>query len=365
MGHTVTLEQRLDDFLKVDTFKIVYSIKNYFNGDINRFYNARHEYDKFHSLTQSQKDKIYNKVYNDIHLFNNIEVKTNILRNILGRDFDNKQFKSEFYKKIVDEYGVTIINKGCLHTSKNDFHYGTRFLLPKENIEAIFADEDTLSDIININSGHYSNKQVKIIKHIMKMDEDKMNNENNTNNTEKNNDDDTQVFIKMPKTRRRKSRKQQNKSTKTNKPVNEKPVDNIPDNDIPEDNYKLISHTKFVTFLKQKVSDGIISRGCFDKFKKYLTHDETESINSCFLKPMEENKMIDYRKSKECKQLLYAIHRKLYEKSLDNRFEYALREYYLPNGEKEDKTKYVKEFNAEMLESTNSYYASLLAFEKK
>jgi len=153
---------------QVATSKVVKVIKEYFKGDVDRFYAAPCKWNSWnkrreqHKLSlDEQTASFVNSVYRGIRHCNLAGIEKKYVKSIMGHNYYVAGFMKRIKEILKEEYGYKIIPRGTLPYKGENHPYCTKYLPPKDKIKKIFESEEMV-DIV-IRSSSYCNKVKKVI----------------------------------------------------------------------------------------------------------------------------------------------------------------------------------------------------------
>ena len=149
--------ERLEDFKKVLTYRLVTKIHHDFKDNYKLYYEAPCIWAKWknHQLSYD------NRIYKLIILFNQTSLSAHQVQSIFGKDKNNKWIA---YATLVnDDNSIKTFNKGTICMNKRRFQVKKRYQLPVEFIEAIFADKELLEKVCDAGSDYYTDRQRRLI----------------------------------------------------------------------------------------------------------------------------------------------------------------------------------------------------------
>lgn len=149
--------ERLEDFKKVLTYRLVTKIHHDFKDNYKLYFDAPCLWAKW---TNHQLD--YDKrIYKLIILFNQTSLSAHQVQSIFGKDKDNKWIA---YSDIVsNDASIKTFNKGTICMNKRRFQVKKRYQLPFEFIKSIFDDKELLEKVCDAGSEYYTSRQRRLI----------------------------------------------------------------------------------------------------------------------------------------------------------------------------------------------------------
>lgn len=144
--------------------RCTFVIKNYFDGNVDDFYNAAAKFKAWFNKSPIEKNAVANSVWSDIRHYNFVGIEQKYIKSIFGKNYFNSTFMASVWTKMTEELGYTIVHHGTLFYKGERHHYPTKYLPPKSKLEAIFSDRQKVDRITSPSS--YGNKVKKILETI-------------------------------------------------------------------------------------------------------------------------------------------------------------------------------------------------------
>lgn len=150
-------KERLEDFKKVLTYRLVTKIHHDFKDNYKLYYEAPCIWVKW----KNHKINYDKRIYKLIVMFNQTALSAHQIQSIFGKDANNKWIA---YGNIVSQDpSIKVFNKGTICMKNRRFGVKKRYQLPIELIEAIFADKKLLEKVCDAGSDYYTDRQRRLI----------------------------------------------------------------------------------------------------------------------------------------------------------------------------------------------------------
>lgn len=156
----LTMQDYVDAFDRLATFRCVYVIQEEFNGNASDFFESPAKLKQFSTLTQPQKNATYASVFRNIRHFNFAGISNKDLSSILGHNYRSADFMAEFREQI-KALGYTIQPHGTLVYGGERHSYPAKYLPSKLTIFEIFNDEKKVNDILDFRN--YAKKEQRVL----------------------------------------------------------------------------------------------------------------------------------------------------------------------------------------------------------
>lgn len=157
MTMTELEKNRLEDFKRVLTYRLVTKIHHDFKDNYKLYYEAPCIWAKWRNK-QIKYDK---RIYKLIVMFNQTSLTTHQVMHIFGKG-ENKKYLS-YSSLIAQDSSIKVFNKGTVFMSKRRFCFAKRYQLPFDFIENIFKNPDLLAKVIDAGSDYYTPRQRRLI----------------------------------------------------------------------------------------------------------------------------------------------------------------------------------------------------------
>ena len=155
--------ERLEDFKKVLTYHLVNKIAYHFKGNVETFYKIPAMWKMFRAHRLSKDINPWSLIAK----FNSAGLTRLQVASIFGKYPNEKSFTIPYSKLIEADAEVTVCKHGSLVTGKGEkkrrIGKSNCYLLPKEYIASIFADEALLKKVKDAGSDFYSDRQRRLI----------------------------------------------------------------------------------------------------------------------------------------------------------------------------------------------------------
>ena len=148
--------ERLEDFKKVLTYRLVTKIHHDFKDNYKLYYEAPCIWAKWKNH-QIDYDK---RIYKLIVLFNQTALSKHQCMHIFGKE--NGHYLP-YSTLIAEDTTIKVFNKGTVCMNNRRFGVKKRYQLPVEFIEAIFADKELLEKVCDAGSDYYTDRQRRLI----------------------------------------------------------------------------------------------------------------------------------------------------------------------------------------------------------
>lgn len=150
-------KNRLEDFKRILTYRLVTKIHYDFNDKYKLYYEAPCLWMKW----RNKETKYDKKIYKLIVMFNQTALTTHQVKHIFGKD-ENKKGLS-YSTLIAQDESITVFGKGTICMSKRRFGVPKRYQLPIEVIEPIFKNPELLAKVLDAGSDYYTDRQRRLI----------------------------------------------------------------------------------------------------------------------------------------------------------------------------------------------------------
>ena len=150
-------KNRLEDFKRILTYRLVTKIHHDFKDNYKLYYEAPCLWTKWRNK-QTQYDK---RIYKLIVMFNQTALSRNQVQHIFGKDENGKYLS--YSTLIAQDKSITVFNKGTVFMSKRRFGVQKRYRLPIEVIEPIFMNPELLAKVLDAGSDYYTDRQRRLI----------------------------------------------------------------------------------------------------------------------------------------------------------------------------------------------------------
>lgn len=157
-----------DDYVKymddIATSRVAVTIRNYFKGNVSRFYNAFDRFKKrnkeVNDLSEEERKVVLDSIWKDLRHYNLAGIEQKYIKSVFGNNYYSADFMHKAWNKM-ETLGYHIVKHGTL-TYKGQRHtFLTKYLPPQKRLEAIFADKKEVARVIS--SSSYCNKVKKIL----------------------------------------------------------------------------------------------------------------------------------------------------------------------------------------------------------
>ena len=150
-------KQRLEDFKRVLTYRLVTKIHHDFKDNYKLYYEAPCIWAKWKT-----RQLEYNKqIYKLIIMFNQTALSAHQVQSIFGKTADNGWIA--YANLITQDDSIKVFNKGTVCMNKRRFQVKKRYQLPFEFIKSIFDDKQLLEKVCDAGSDYYTDRQRRLI----------------------------------------------------------------------------------------------------------------------------------------------------------------------------------------------------------
>lgn len=149
--------QRLEDFKRVLTYRLVTKILHDFKGKYKLYFEAPCLWQKW-KTKQMDYDK---KIYKLAIMFNNTALSSHQVQSIFGKDSNKKWIA--YQSLIAQDKDIKVFNKGTICMSGSRYQVRKRYQLPFELIEKIFTTPELLKKVLDAGSDYYTPRQRRLI----------------------------------------------------------------------------------------------------------------------------------------------------------------------------------------------------------
>jgi len=149
--------QRLEDFRRILTYRLVTKIKHDFKGNYKLYYEAPCLWAKWRNHS-AKYDKAF---YKFIILFNQTALSASQVQSIFGKTPDKKWIA--YSNIIAQDSSIKVFNKGTICMAGRRFGVKQRYQLPFEFIKSIFDDKQLLAKVCDAGSDYYTPRQRRLI----------------------------------------------------------------------------------------------------------------------------------------------------------------------------------------------------------
>ena len=149
--------ERLEDFKKVLTYRLVTKIHHDFKDNYQLYFEAPCVWEKW-TNHQIEYDK---RIYKLIVMFNQTALSAHQVQSIFGKDKNNKWIA--YAGLVANDVSIKMFNKGTVCMNKRRFQVKKRYQLPFEFIKSIFDDKQLLKKVIDAGSDYYTSRQRRLI----------------------------------------------------------------------------------------------------------------------------------------------------------------------------------------------------------
>jgi len=149
--------QRLEDFKRVLTYRLVTKILHDFKGKYKLYFEAPCIWQKW-KTKQIEYDK---KIYKLVIMFNNTALSSHQVQSIFGKDSNKKWIA--YQALIAQDNDIKVFNKGTICMSGSRYQVRKRYQLPFDFIEKIFTNPDLLKKVLDAGSDYYTPRQRRLI----------------------------------------------------------------------------------------------------------------------------------------------------------------------------------------------------------
>lgn len=150
--------RHMDD---VATSRCAVTIRNYFHGDVARFYNAC---DNFKRHGGNPGDPEYDTAWKALRCYNLAGIENKYVKSVFGRNYYSSAFMTRVWDTMQNVLHYTIVPHGVLTYKGKRHPYFTKYLPPQKKMEAVFASEEEVKRVTSPSS--YCNKVRKILTRI-------------------------------------------------------------------------------------------------------------------------------------------------------------------------------------------------------
>lgn len=147
---------RLEDFKKVLTYRLVTKIHHDFKDNYKLYYEAPCIWAKWRNH-QLDYDK---RIYKLIIMFNQTALSKHQCMHIFGKE--NGHYLS-YSTLIAEDNSIKVFSKGTVCMNGRRFGVKKRYQLPFEFIKSIFDDKELLEKVCDAGSDYYTNRQRRLI----------------------------------------------------------------------------------------------------------------------------------------------------------------------------------------------------------
>lgn len=148
--------QRLEDFRRILTYRLVTKIKHDFKGNYRLYYEAPCLWTKW----KNHLLKYDKKIYKLIVLFNQTALSNQQCQHIFGKE--NGKYLP-YSKLIAEDTTIKVFNKGTVCMNGSRFGVKQRYQLPFEFIKSIFENKELLEKVCDARSDYYTDRQRRLI----------------------------------------------------------------------------------------------------------------------------------------------------------------------------------------------------------
>lgn len=150
-------KERLEDFKRILTYRLVTKIKHDFKGKYKLYYEAPCLWAKW-----KKHDIKYDKaIYKLIIMFNQTSLSAYQVQSIFGKTSDKHWLA--YSTIIAQDPDIKVFNKGTICMGKRRFGVKQRYQLPFEFIKSIFEDKKLLEKVVDAGSDYYTPRQRRLI----------------------------------------------------------------------------------------------------------------------------------------------------------------------------------------------------------
>ena len=149
--------QRLEDFKRVLTYRLVTKILHDFKGKYKLYFEAPCIWQKW-KTNQMDYDK---KIYKLVIMFNNTALSAHQVQSIFGKDHNKKWIA--YQALIAQDNDIKVFNKGTICMSGSRYQVRKRYQLPLDFIEKIFTNPELLKKVLDAGSDYYTPRQRRLI----------------------------------------------------------------------------------------------------------------------------------------------------------------------------------------------------------
>ena len=150
-------KQRLEDFKRILTYRLVTKIHRDFKNHYELYYKVPAIWVRWREH-QIAYDK---KIYKLIVMFNNTALSSHQVQSIFGKTPENKWIA--YGDLIAQDKDIKVFNKGTICMDKARYQIKKRYQLPFDMIKAIFDDKEMLAKVIDAGSDYYTPRQRRLI----------------------------------------------------------------------------------------------------------------------------------------------------------------------------------------------------------
>lgn len=150
-------KERLEDFKKVLTYRLVTKIHHDFKDNYKLYYEAPCIWTKWKNH-QIDYDK---RIYKLIVMFNQTALSAHQVQSIFGKN--NENIWIAYANLIAQDNSIKVFNKGTVYMNNRRFGVKKRYQLPVELIEEIFVDKILLEKVCDARSDYYTDRQRRLI----------------------------------------------------------------------------------------------------------------------------------------------------------------------------------------------------------
>lgn len=149
--------QRLEDFKRVLTYRLVSKISHDFKGKYKLYFEAPCIWQKWKNK-QIDYDK---QIYKLVIMFNNTSLSAHQVQSIFGKDSNKKWIA---YQSLIEQdKDIKVFNKGTICMNGSRYQVRKRYQLPFELIEKIFTNPELLKKVLDAGSDYYTPRQRRLI----------------------------------------------------------------------------------------------------------------------------------------------------------------------------------------------------------
>lgn len=150
-------KQRLEDFKRVLTYRLVTKIHHDFKDNYKLYYSAPSLWTQW----RNRKLDYDNRIYKLIILFNQTALSAHQVQSIFGKNDENDWIA--YANLIAQDDSIKVFNKGTVCMNKRRFQIKKRYQLPIKFIASIFENKELLDKVLNAGSGFYTPRQRRLI----------------------------------------------------------------------------------------------------------------------------------------------------------------------------------------------------------
>lgn len=150
-------KERLEDFKKVLTYRLVTKIHHDFKDNYKLYYEAPCIWAKWKNHAIGYDKRIYKLIV----MFNQTALSAHQVQSIFGKN--NENIWIAYANLIAQDNSIKVFNKGTVYMNNHRFGVKKRYQLPVELIEEIFVDKTLLEKVCDARSDYYTDRQRRLI----------------------------------------------------------------------------------------------------------------------------------------------------------------------------------------------------------